>query len=663
MYSSKRVQLIIAVSALFVVAGLLLILFVAILGQSEPTQSLAATPTVVHSDPVQVPVDRWAQREGDALRKVFRRPGAPDPDDETAERRRVQQVVESDLLSRAFPNLRWHRIERVGWQAFQLEGSVYEAQFVLRDEGVEFGPAWIVQLDIDGPQPPGSNGVVPANVFAKVVEDGVSEELEPYLGRESEVVEALTSHQFGDGVRLASAILVYFSSEGRSAADERRVVGWTVYGDRIDPSQSFALYRAAFQWEEAGRHRFAQWEINPETGEFRSLNILASDIMAAGDVIDPDELVPVLPSTLDLSVDPRRQPARVRALRAVIDNDRVTEALAALLWYRSLGGRFRMDARAAQRDGCNTACPASRSLTPMDGAEVVFTAVDFEADTAVLRNVSGDPLDLTDWEICRQASACSRVSSTEPLADGETLAVDLSGIPGGVEASDSLSLMGASNDIKAFVQWRSPEVSERTGRLTLAQDAGLWSDEPNDYVELCDGVPGLVAVGDLTTGLGFRPVEHPLSCLPTEYLHWEIDEVEGQRNTYDVAYLYRESGQERRIEWQVDLGSGEVRPRSELADLTRIATAYVEPSWTPPEPETTGGEETAGDQGQAAAGDEGGATSGDPGEGTGTAGEGTGTAGEGAGPAGELGASPESVEPSPASDAQAPGPESSDDDN
>jgi hypothetical protein len=247
----------------------------------------------------------------------------------------IRQVVESELLRTTFPNLRWDRVERVGWHAFQVDESVYEAQFILRDVGVEFGPSWLVQLDPNGLQPPGSGGVVSANVLAQVTERGVSDATSPFLNREMEVIEALTNHQFELGAHLASALLVYFKTRRQVREDD--VVGWSVVGERVEPGVG-TLYWAFFQWQEAGRPYFAHWEVNLDTHEFRGLNLLASDIMAAGDGINAEELEAIRPRTIDEVTPNRRNRRAFQALRAIVDNERLLEAVTSLLWHKARHG-------------------------------------------------------------------------------------------------------------------------------------------------------------------------------------------------------------------------------------------------------------------------------------------------------------------------------------
>ncbi|MBN1947573.1 MAG: hypothetical protein JW797_18030 [Bradymonadales bacterium] len=333
---SKRIQLLIALVGLLLAASLLAILFIVILsGRDYPTMNIpqaSATLRIAPRTSASRPMDRYAGREDDALRRIWRR-RAFVPGEQDASRPTIRQVVETDLFQPTLQSLFCcDRLQRVGWRAFRLEESVYEVQFNYQDLAVEFGPAWIVQMDPDGLQPPDSGGVVPANVFADIVQSGVSDEVERFLNRENEVILALTNHRFALGARLGSALLLYFQQRKRANAGEAALVGWTVVPERIQPGEA-TFYRAFFQWIERGRPRFAQWEVNLDTHEFRGLNLLASDIMATGDRIDTYQLTPIKPQNLEQAERDNPRSARpIQAARRIVDDERIIEAIAAYLW-------------------------------------------------------------------------------------------------------------------------------------------------------------------------------------------------------------------------------------------------------------------------------------------------------------------------------------------
>ncbi|MCA9565346.1 MAG: hypothetical protein KC561_17730, partial [Myxococcales bacterium] len=343
----ERTKLVVALTALGLMVTLLIVLLVLLVLPDDDTELVNEEQTLWEPEDTNIEIDRWADKQDRATNRVWRQDSFPSPSaPETP--RTIRQTVESDLLRTTFPNLHWDQIERVGWRGFQLEDSVYEVQFVLRERAVEFGPAWIVQLDPQGLQPEGSNGVVAANVFAEIVESGTTEELARLLNRESEVVEALTNHAFEQGARLGSALLVYFRNQDPPLGADQ-VFGWTVVPERIRPGE-YNFYRAYFQWEQGGEPRTAIWEVNLDTRQFRGLNLLASEIMRTGDTIDVEELEPIRPESLDGREIPRSLRDDFAALRGVVDNARLLESMTALLWMRSEAGH-EINYRLAEVDG------------------------------------------------------------------------------------------------------------------------------------------------------------------------------------------------------------------------------------------------------------------------------------------------------------------------
>jgi len=331
---NKRLQLILALTALGVVSVLLVILLIAIINQNGESGEPLNTQAVWAPEERERPTDPWINLEQEAQQRVWLRPAYSAPD---AQRATLRQIVETGFFQETFSNLRWAAIERIGWQAFQLDGSVYEVRFVLRDVDIEFGPAWIVQLDRDGLQPPNSGGVVAANLFAEVLERGVTGELDRYINREAEVVEALTNHAFEGGARLASALLLHLKSRAQTE-DITSVGGWTVVPERIVPGE-VNLYRAFFQWREGERLLSAQWEVNLDNRAFRGLNLVASDVMAAGDSIHAEALENLRPESLDRTRPNRRQQNAFRALRAIAGNERLIEAISSVLWFENANGK------------------------------------------------------------------------------------------------------------------------------------------------------------------------------------------------------------------------------------------------------------------------------------------------------------------------------------
>ncbi|MCB9506081.1 MAG: hypothetical protein H6697_00260 [Myxococcales bacterium] len=278
-------------------------------------------------------VDPYANRAADAIAAVQRR---------SAGGATVEARVEARALEERVHALSRSGVEVVGWQAQRVaEHSVYAVTYAYRFHAVEFGPRWYVQLDPEGPRPDGSGGVVPVNGLARQLEKADLDDGLRYLNRADEVLLALTEHQFEQGARLGSALLVFF--EGRGEAGDRRVIGWHVVPEATDPSSDL-LYRAYFQWEEGGAVQDAWWEVNLTNRDFRAKDLQANEIMAIGVSVGQSDMIDIRPRTLDLTQPPEAEPdPRRRALRYLLANDRLVEAVATLLTYRARGGNLAYD--------------------------------------------------------------------------------------------------------------------------------------------------------------------------------------------------------------------------------------------------------------------------------------------------------------------------------
>lgn len=242
--------------------------------------------------------------------------------------------VEAGALAARVDALRRPGVERLDWRAERVRShTVYRVDLAFRFHGVEFGPRWFVQMDPDGTQPEGSAGVVPANGLAQHLHRTSLDDDLRYLNRAEEVLQALTEHRFGDGIRLGSALLIFF--EGRPSETEREIIGWHVVPEDTDPAQDL-VYHAFFQWREDGVTQDAWWEVNLTTRAFQAKDLQANDIMAGAAAVATSELIDIRPRTLDLSTDPGAESnPRVRALRYVLADDRLVEAVGALLGVRA----------------------------------------------------------------------------------------------------------------------------------------------------------------------------------------------------------------------------------------------------------------------------------------------------------------------------------------
>lgn len=246
----------------------------------------------------------------------------------------IGQRVAAGALTSRVEAFRRAGVSEGQWRATRLrDHSVYQVDFVHTFHAVEFGPRWYVQMNPEGPAPEGSGGVVAVNGLAKYLHGANLDDGLRYLNRADEVLVALTEHRFQGGTRLGSALLVFFA--GRSADAERRIIGWHVVPEAVDPAEALT-YRAFFQWEENGVVQDAWWEVNLSNRDFRARDLQANEIMAMGASVAREDVIDIRPRTMDLSTPPASEAdPRRRALRYLLANDRLVEAVGTLLGFRA----------------------------------------------------------------------------------------------------------------------------------------------------------------------------------------------------------------------------------------------------------------------------------------------------------------------------------------
>jgi len=283
-----------------------------------------------HVEPAAVEEDPYADRGDDAIAAVQRL---------AVDATTIGARVDSGELTRRVLALARPGVEQLGWRSQRLaRHSVYAVSYVYKLHAVEFGPRWYVQLDPNGPRPEGSQGVVAVNGLAQQLAKSDPDDGLRYLNRADEVLTALTEHRFEGGLRLGSALLVYF--EGRADSDDREILGWHVVPEATNPQHDL-LYRAYFQWRERGQAHDAWWEVNLTKRDFRAKDLQANEIMARAASDEAAPAVDIRPRTLDLAVAPASETdPRRRAFRYLLANDRLVEAVSTLLSHRARGGGF-----------------------------------------------------------------------------------------------------------------------------------------------------------------------------------------------------------------------------------------------------------------------------------------------------------------------------------
>lgn len=339
MRRKTRQKLILGGSVGSVILLLLVLLFVVLQARARQRAEIeAAREAALASAAIPVEalaVDPWVNQEAVAIERVQRLSIASASGPETVN----QRVQRGDLISH-IELFRLSGVTEGQWLSTRAEGAVYEVEMRFRFEGVEFGPRWFVQLDPAGPAPAGSGGVVAANALARQLQKPDITDGLRFVNRSREVVQALTEHRFEGGVRLGSAFLIFFD-QLRAEVPDLRIIGWTIVPEEIDPDGELA-YRAYFQWAEGETLHDAIWNISYRGGipSFRAGDQRADDLMRRGATVSPEEVIDIQPVSLrDVTRSPDEESdARMRALRYLLADTRVVEAVGALLSLRSRSG-------------------------------------------------------------------------------------------------------------------------------------------------------------------------------------------------------------------------------------------------------------------------------------------------------------------------------------
>lgn len=292
------------------------------------------------------PVDPYAGREQDAIDKVQAhrsgREGEPT----------IGSLIGDGALTSSIPMYRQLGLDQGNWTARRVSGrTLYWVEWESTFHGISIGPRWLVQLDPEGRQPEGSNGVIPANALAEYLDVAEPVRYARFLSRSDAVLDVLLDHRFDTGLPLASAIVVYFAGRNRTLADTD-LLGWAVVPQQAEEGGE-VLYDAFFQWVEHERIRVAHFQVDLTSNQFEARNLLANEIVAEAGEMSQDDIVDIRPQSLDLSVSPRRERnPMLRALRYVLADERLVGAVGALLSFRAQSGEFSYDGWRVEPDGC-----------------------------------------------------------------------------------------------------------------------------------------------------------------------------------------------------------------------------------------------------------------------------------------------------------------------
>ena len=352
METRQILQIILALITIAIV-GLGVFIFITF-GASAPTvivQEVAATSVPVEK------INPYATQGAAAISLVKVRtaevPKAPDEGEQrekknTRRGKKQEEAVSTEmvpiaeLLEReAFikETLKLDDLEPLGWQVqwwgeTQYGEWFYLVTYAFRDAHITVGPSWLVDLK--------AAKVVPKNVLARVVMDPKKATEDDYYDKHTQVVSALASHRFESGLTLSGALLLHFENREESRQGDS-ILGWTIAHDRG------TLFRAYFQWVEAGEPTYAEFEFDYEAKALKAINLQAADVMRIGEDFSKTERADIMPASYDMQAGqsspwtgPAKKACQSRKMRdqcasmaAMFEQREIVEALEWLLTARA----------------------------------------------------------------------------------------------------------------------------------------------------------------------------------------------------------------------------------------------------------------------------------------------------------------------------------------
>lgn len=266
--------------AVVVAAGLGGLLFWLL--QNPPAPKVVPAPAPVVAAPAPPPADPFADRQADAIAMVQQGPSPRGP-----------LGVEPRDAATLFPEL---AAAKPAWSATRIKDGVYDVAWQAQIAGVGVGPRWGVQLD-KGAVPAGGSAVVAANAYADLLAapalDGWTKEPLP---TDAVVLSTLLGAAGPKEISISSALLAGV----RTAAKEGRAVeplGWSVSLLRSKPPEK-PSYAVAYGWKEAGKSKFATWEVDLASRAMKPADLSANTVTQAAAATDPKFLAEAFPRDL-----------------------------------------------------------------------------------------------------------------------------------------------------------------------------------------------------------------------------------------------------------------------------------------------------------------------------------------------------------------------------
>lgn len=236
---------------------------------------------------------KWEGKGKTAIRLVKKTqvPKPKDPEAKPAKADDVTEISLGQLMADKFiaTNFKTHDLD--GWRARFLKKSYYFVSYRYRDELVDVGPAWLVDVK--------HKTVIPKNAMAKAAMKPGSLNTKQYFERSQQVVRSIAAHTFPSGINLGGIMLIHFSRL-KAQKEGDKILGWTVvhhYGD---------IYRAFFQWIEHGETTYAEFEFDYKKRALRGQNLQAANLMQEGAAFEEGtSSVSILPKTYNPGAEKR----------------------------------------------------------------------------------------------------------------------------------------------------------------------------------------------------------------------------------------------------------------------------------------------------------------------------------------------------------------------
>jgi len=251
----------------------------------------------------------------------------------------VKQLVEREDFIKHVLSLDNHKPLgwKVQWWGELKQGeSFYLVRYAFEDAHITVGPSWLVDLK--------GGKVVPKNVLARVVMQPVTRiKNDEYYDKHQQVVSALASHRFESALTLGGALLMHFENREESAEGDA-ILGWTIEHDRGD------LFKAYFQWVEAGEPTYAEFEFDYQRKALKASNLQAADVMRIGEDFEKTERADIMPGSYDAkesneskrwqgparkACKSRKNRDRCKSMATMFEQREIVEALEWLLTAKS----------------------------------------------------------------------------------------------------------------------------------------------------------------------------------------------------------------------------------------------------------------------------------------------------------------------------------------